>query len=183
MKITTRFWIALTAAALLLGFAGGWMVRGWREAAHGLKAAKAEVRASTQVVASTQHAAAITQDVGQAVEVRQDAVRTITREILKEVPVYVTVQADRQCSVPVGFVRLHDAAAQGAAPALPDRAGQSADDPSGLALSAVAATVTDNYGVANELREQVLGWQAWYRAQQDAWGKAAPPTGGASSGP
>lgn len=33
--------------------------------------------------------------------------------IIKQVPVYITPEADDQCPVPDGFVRVHDAAARG----------------------------------------------------------------------
>lgn len=33
--------------------------------------------------------------------------------IIKQVPVYITPEADDQCAVPDGFVRVHDAAARG----------------------------------------------------------------------
>jgi hypothetical protein len=44
--------------------------------------------------------------------------------IIKQVPVYITPEADDQCPVPDGFIRVHDAAARGvsldAAPGTPD---------------------------------------------------------------
>ena len=65
------------------------------------------------------------------------------------------------------LVRLHDAAAAGRElPAVPDRAGEPADAPSGVALSAVAATVAANYGLCNGFREQLNGWRAWYDGQR-----------------
>jgi len=45
-----------------------------------------------------------------------DRVRVVREKgetIIKEVPVYVPVQADAACSINRGFVRLHDAAAAG----------------------------------------------------------------------
>ncbi|VVD78509.1 hypothetical protein [Pandoraea fibrosis] len=68
--------------------------------------------------------------------------------IIQKVPVYVTAEADAACTVPVGFVRLHDAAA-GNTP--PDNPGDADARPSGVALSAVAETVADNYTAYYEL--------------------------------
>ncbi|VVE71610.1 hypothetical protein PAN31117_04112 [Pandoraea anapnoica] len=68
--------------------------------------------------------------------------------IIQKVPVYVTAQADAACTVPVGFVRLHDTAA--ANTALDDPSDSDAR-PSGVALSAVATTVADNYTAYHEL--------------------------------
>src|ERR1700743_1270021 len=53
---------------------------------------------------------------------------------------YVTAQADAHCTVPAGFIRMHDDAANGLPP-VSFGPGQLADAPSGLALSSVAATV------------------------------------------
>ncbi|MCI3205826.1 MULTISPECIES: hypothetical protein [Pandoraea] len=68
--------------------------------------------------------------------------------IIQKVPVYVTAEADAACTVPAGFVRLHDAAAANTAP---DNPSDSDARPSGVALSAVAATVADNYTAYHEL--------------------------------
>lgn len=83
--------------------------------------------------------------------------------LTKEIPVYVTAQADAACSVPVGFVRVHDAAA---ANDLPGPPGVADAQPSGLALSTVAGTVVDNYATCHAAIEQVMALQAWVRANQ-----------------
>ena len=78
--------------------------------------------------------------------------------IIKEVPVHVPAQADAACTINRGFVRLHDAAAQGelSEPARnPDAAA------AGLALSAVARTVAANYQTCLENAEQLRALQAW----------------------
>ncbi|MDR3398742.1 MAG: hypothetical protein P4M06_14430 [Pandoraea sp.] len=68
--------------------------------------------------------------------------------IIKKVPVYVTAESDAACTVPVGFVRLHNAAANSAPP---DDPSDTDARPSGVALSAVAGTVADNYTAYHEL--------------------------------
>jgi hypothetical protein len=83
--------------------------------------------------------------------------------LTKEIPVYVTAQADAACSVPVGFVRVHDAAASNDLPGPADAADA---QPSGLALSAVAGTVVDNYATCHAAVEQLKALQAWVRANQ-----------------
>lgn len=87
-----------------------------------------------------------------------------TRTIVKEVPRYVTVEADRACPIPAGFVRLHDAAAAGedGVPADPP-AGSSDAAASGVALSTVAATVVDNYGTCQRNAEQLIALQQYLR--------------------
>ena len=86
-----------------------------------------------------------------------------TRTIIKEIPVYVTPAADAGCVIPVGFVRVHDAAAQGAVPV---PSGNPDAPAPGVALSTVAETVTGNYGTAHEIAEQLKALQDWIRAQQ-----------------
>lgn len=88
--------------------------------------------------------------------------------IVKQVPVYVTRQADARCTVPVGFVRLHDAAAQGQS--LPAAPGGAVDAPSGLALSAVASTVAGNYGICRATAERLSALQDWVKRQHEASG-------------
>ncbi|MCL4778931.1 MAG: hypothetical protein KJ049_01970 [Gammaproteobacteria bacterium] len=80
--------------------------------------------------------------------------------IVKEVPVYVPVEADAACTINRGFVRLHDAAAAGE---LPKPAGDADAPAAGLALSAVAGTVAGNYQSCHENAEQLRALQAWVR--------------------
>ena len=89
-----------------------------------------------------------------------DRVRVIEKQgetIIKEVPVYVSVEADSACTVPAGFVRLHDATA-GGVPA-PAGAGPANAAPSGVALSAVASTVASNYTACRANAEQLTQLQ------------------------
>lgn len=88
-----------------------------------------------------------------------------TRTLIKEVPTYVTPDADDRCVIPVGFVRLHDAAASG----LPVASGGPVEAPSGVELSTVAGTVATNYGAALEWRAEAQAWRDWYEAQAETW--------------
>jgi len=90
---------------------------------------------------------------------RVQVVREAARVITKEVPVYVTPEADAACAVPAGFVRIHDAAAEGRAPEPPT--GDPDAPAAGLALSAVADTVAGNYETCHVIREQLIGLQEW----------------------
>lgn len=90
--------------------------------------------------------------------------RTIYSVIEKEVPRLVAQDVVDRCPVPVGFVRLHDAAAQGM-PTLPDPAGRPDDAASGLGLDTVAGAVVGNYETCNAIRVQLSALQAWTLAQ------------------
>lgn len=97
-----------------------------------------------------------------------DRVRIVREKgdtIIKEVPVYVPVQADSACTINRGFVRLHDAAAAGE---LPEPARDADAAAAGIALSAVAGTVAANYRTCHENAEQLLALQAWAREMKVA---------------
>ena len=100
-----------------------------------------------------------------------DRIRVVREKgetIIKEVPVYVPVQSDAACTINRGFVRLHDAAAAGE---LPEPARDADAAAAGIALSAVAGTVADNYQTCHENAEQLRALQAWIsevRAEEQA---------------
>ncbi len=92
-----------------------------------------------------------------------DRIRVVREKgdtIIKEVPVYVPVQADAACTINRGFVRLHDAAAAGA---LPEPARDTDAAAAGIALSAVAGTVATNYQTCHQTAEQLRALQTWVR--------------------
>ncbi len=92
-----------------------------------------------------------------------DRVRVVREKgdtIIKEVPIYVPVQADAACTINRGFVRLHDAVAAGA---LPEPARDTDAAAAGIALSTVAATVATNYQTCHETAEQLRALQTWVR--------------------
>ena len=97
-----------------------------------------------------------------------DRIRVVREKgdtIIKEVPVYVPVQADAACTINRGFVRLHDAAAVGA---LPEPARDTDAAAADIALSAVAGTVATNYQTCHETAEQLRALQTWVREMASA---------------
>lgn len=92
---------------------------------------------------------------------RVQVIEKTGRTIIKEVPVYVSEAADRACTVPAGFVRLHDAAAANVPPS--GSAGPADERAAPVALSAVAATVTGNYTDCHANAEQLRQLQAYVR--------------------
>lgn len=104
---------------------------------------------------------------------RVRVVREKGQTIVKEVPVYVPVEADAACSVNRGFVRLHDAAAAGD---LPEPASDADAAASGVALSAVAETFADNYQTCHENAEQLRALQGWVREMHTSTSPSADPT-------
>lgn len=107
--------------------------------------------------------AAVTERI-RIVYVKQEAeIKWRTKTITERVTEYVTAKDDAACPINRGFVRLHDAAAQGTVPGSP--AGTDGEN-SGVELSAVAKTVTGNYGTAHLCAARLEAWQAWYLAQK-----------------
>lgn len=154
-------WIAGVAAVLgllaAIWFAGdrhGHKIERVRQA-RALAAAEAKVKATEA------HQAQTAQVILQAVEKTRTVIQWKTRTLTKEVPVYVSAQADSRCIVPRGFVRLYDNAASGVSD-VPAPASGSDDADSGLALSAVAATDVANLGAGNEAIAEVRAWREWY---------------------
>lgn len=159
-----RLLLVGAVAALLLS--GGAYIKGRLdgEALADAEHQKAATIASEKARDIEAKAASITVDVGQKHAEALAEIVVVNRIITREVPRYVTIEADRRCDVPAGFVSLHDAAAGGRVPEVSGTAG-SPDDPSGVALSAVAATVAGNYGTCHAAIEQVKAWQEWWGRQ------------------
>jgi len=162
-------YVAALLVGLSIGAAGTWQLRDWMAAEAVAKQARADLRGAIEVGRRTRVAAGITQDVGVAVEAARVETRIVYRTITERIPVYVTPEIDRDYLLPVGFVRLHDAAASGSASALPDGAGEPADAPSGVPLSSAAATIVGNYASCTDDRARLKGWQDWYAEQRAAW--------------
>ena len=146
--------LALIALAVaLVGF-------GWVKGAEHVQAQwdAAVQQQGLQVAALRQKQAEATVKVVTQYVDRVRIVREKGKTIIQEVPVYVPVEADTACTIHRGFVRLHDAAAAGE---LPEPAGDADAPAKGVALSAVARTVADNYQTCYENAEQLRALQIW----------------------
>ena len=101
-----------------------------------------------------------------------ERIRTIYRTIQRELPTHVPAETDARFPVPVGFVRVHDAAVLGLPVAdVHDPAGRPDDAASELAASQAARVVAGNYEACADNAERLSAWQAWWRGQLAA---AAP---------
>lgn len=87
---------------------------------------------------------------------RVQIVREAGETIIKEVPVYVTQEADRRCPVPAGFVRLWNGANRGELPT-PDGAADEAA--SAVVLSDIAAQHGREAKQCRETEEQLIELQ------------------------
>ena len=148
--------LAVIAALISAGYA--WKAHNARQAAELARLQAANVALVANVAALKANERVVTEYVD-----RVKVVAGRTRTIIREVPVYVTPVAEAGCTITDGFVRVHDAAAQGV---IPDPS-RNPDAPApGVALSTVAETVADNYGTAHEIAAQLKALQDWIRAQQ-----------------
>lgn len=148
----------LAAAVVVLlifgaGFRTAWV---WQDNAY----RAAQLTASERARQDERKAAEVAFRAGQESAAAQERIRTVTKTIVKEVPVYVSREADSRCAVPVGALRVLDAAARGV-PVAPPPAGQSDDTPSGVDLSAVVGAGAEDIGTCHAVRQQLIDLQAW----------------------
>ena len=145
------------AATAIGGFAAGWTVHDWRDGT-------AQVHAAVATAKTIQRQAAASQAVAVTDQAAQDRVRTVTRTLIEKVPEYVSATTDARYPLPLGFVRLHDAAVAGVdlSAAAPDPDGTD-DAPSGVAASAAAAVIVGNYGACHADQARLAELQAWAR--------------------
>lgn len=91
-----------------------------------------------------------------------DRIKTIYKQgdtIEKQVPIYVTAADDAGCSINAGFVRVYDAAWEGADPG---SAGSTDREPAGISLATVAETNASNAASCHAWREQALALRELY---------------------
>lgn len=156
--------IAVTGGAYKLGSDSGWARRDAVALTADLAREKGAHAADLQALASSQRVASEHQ-------LAAERIRTVYRTIEREIPAHVTAETDARFPVPVGFVRVHDAAALGLPVAdVHDPAGRADDAASELASSEAARVIAWNYEACADNAEQVRGWQAWWR-----WQAAAQP--------
>lgn len=75
----------------------------------------------------------------------------------------VVAKYDNLCTVSNAAVMLHDSASRNEVA----RSSLGLDEgTSSLKISDILSTVTDNYSTYYQVREQVIGWQQWYREQK-----------------
>lgn len=161
--------IGFVAFALIAGARHHWIMTGvkqeQRAEAKRLEAAKVKV-AKREVKAD-----AITSKVSTETVKEQARIEYRTKILVKEIPIYVSPAADSRCILPLGWVRLHDAAASGSPPSLSQGPGGPLDGPSGIAASTAISSVIENYGVAYSWRAEAMAWRSWYVAQKAEWEK------------
>ena len=144
--------VVLVAAAALAGAQyneRSWAIRVAEQQAEIARLQAASERVTTEVV--TRYI-----DRTRVVKEKADAV-------IREIPVYITAEADAACTIPGAAVLLHDAAATNQVPD-PARLAHAAPA-SNVTLSRLLDTTVTNYGTFYEVREQLRALQDWVREQ------------------
>jgi cell division protein FtsB len=83
--------------------------------------------------------------------------------IVQKVPEYISKDADAKCDVSNGFVVLHNSAVKNE---IPNTTREFNEKSSGVEISTVGRTVTENYTTCNEVREQLISLQDWIKQQE-----------------
>lgn len=121
-------------------------------------------KARADAAAKQHDADLVSMKAGETQTVVQEKIVTKYIKIHDEVPIYVK---DTSTCITVGLVRLLDAAALTADPAdLHLNTGESNDDCAGIGSVALARSVSDNYGLAQQNAAQLTGLQDWVRAEK-----------------
>ena len=124
---------------------------------------KEVARLSEQVKIAEQKAEEASSAVEIKVVEKVKYVKGKTEYVVTKVPVYITKEVDRMYPLPNSFVVLHDAAARSE---IPSSSRDSIEGTSDVKISEATRTVAENYGTCNEIREQLIGWQQWYKKQK-----------------
>lgn len=108
----------------------------------------------------------------------QTRIVTVTKTITKEIPVAIPAAVDRAFPLPVGLLRVHDAAALGIdLSAVPHPSGLADDSAGPISASAFGTAVVSNYGVCHADQQRLRDLQGWVRMEQATWAQpvAAQP--------
>lgn len=168
----------LTAALIVATATGSawvaWRVRDDVAVRHELELARAAEKETNRQIAIARDADKIGQQIGYDYGMQfarsQRKVEIRTQTLTREVPKYVPYSVDVATPIPLGFVRVFDAGAAGAAdPAgLPIAAGQPNDAASDVKLSEIAAVSAANDDAFYQNADQLIALQG-YVARVKVW--------------
>ena len=130
-------------------------------------ACKAQARAvAARAVAVAHQQATITKAAQSAFVPQQAHIQTVTKEIVRNVPVYITPAVDRAFPLPNSFVRVHDASVSGSV--LSGPAASTDDLASAITASHAATVIASNYGGCRANAAQLAALQGWVTNEQSA---------------
>lgn len=163
-----RLTLALVGSSLLIA-AGYGLGHRAGQADEAAKAWRADALASRAAIERIERSVAAGARVSADLAVRASEVRTRTTTLVREVPIHVSTSVDARFAVPVGLVRVHDAAAAGVdLSAVPDPAGRADESASDIVASDLATAIVENYGTCRGELARLAAWQDWASAQLEA---------------
>ena len=125
------------------------------------------VKTVERIVYKERAAAAITAKVDAATTTAQERIRTVYRNKYVEVPKYVSDKVDDNFSVPVGLVRVLNAAALNKPVSeVPDPSGKPDDSASDFSPSDIGRFGVTNLGTCQVEFEKLRSLQLWVREQE-----------------
>lgn len=139
-----------------------------------LETEAAKVPGLNAAISGLQHAAQeqqarekISYDKGVAFGKTQARIVVVNKEIIREVPRYITPAIDKRYPIPVGLERVYDASIYGVpVSAIPDPTGKPDDSPSRFSASQFGAVAAENNGSCLVIREQLTALQGWVNEQR-----------------
>lgn len=127
-------------------------------------------KATEQAMIQQAKADKVSRDADVAAAQSQIQIQTVTKTLIKKVPVYVTAETDRKYPLPLAFCILHDSGAGGAAEAtLPDAPSQPNDAPCEVTASQAISIIIANYGRFYVEADKLTKLQAWILSEQKLW--------------
>ena len=115
-----------------------------------------------KVAAAEEKSAVINTIVQTKIVEKIKVVREITNANVQVVEKIVT-KYDNICTLSNAAIVLHNSASQNV---LAPSSGTTVEGTSDVKASELIRTVTENYGLYYQTREQVIGWQMWYSEQK-----------------
>lgn len=141
-------------------YAAGWLAGNQHAGQQHLDYVAAQAKAAQRIaVAQTKVIAEVRTEYVDRIKV----IKERGEQIEKQVPVYITAADDGRCSINAGFVRIHDAAWQGADPGPAAGADR---EPAGVSLAEVAEASAANAASCRQWREQALSLRQLYQQLQ-----------------
>lgn len=87
-----------------------------------------------------------------------------TKEIIKNVPIYITKNSNSKCTIPIGFVKLHNNAASNSQDGPTGNVDEEAE---GIDFIRASETIAENYGIYHKTSEQLIQLQNWVMEQNN----------------
>lgn len=164
--LTVAKYAAIVFVCIGVGATGGYK---WEKSALDdlkLEDAKAQQQALAQAVAKQQAQDQKTHDADVAYAQSQQKTVTVTQEVIRDVPKYITVKDDAACKLPDSFGRLLDAAQLGVSPdSLPDSASKPDGTATTLTLSQATGLLAQILGDYASVRARLVNANAAWAAQ------------------